>query len=158
MGKSLVKDLQNAGKAADRKIEVIYDQYGCCGKTTFTDILEYCFPQKYLCINKIPNNGDLACLIEHALSNGWNGDTLFVNFPRESFDHKIYDQIEACRDGRLTGTKYKSKLIRWKAKNVVIFTNWMPNIGKLTPDRWIVYNINYESKMLEKVEKAMVLK
>ena len=70
--------------------------------------------------------------------------TIFVfNVPRSfKVEDVPYNIFEEIKDGRSLSTKYDSKQLRFNVPNVVlVFANDEPLIGKMSLDRWKVFNI-----------------
>ena len=132
----------------DRKIIVIWDPIGKCGKTFFCKQLMVHDPRKYLMLQGISCVRDTATVIAGALQNGWLGDTVLINLTRSSADHKIYDPIEALRDGCITSQKYEGRTMLWDSANLVMLSNWMPKLSSMSKDRWEVYSIEKHLKTL----------
>jgi len=90
-------------------------------------------------------------VIKNALSSGWSGETLFINIAKQCADHKIYESLECFIDGTGTSQKYSGSSISWKARRVVVFTNFMLDLHKMTWDRWDIRKINDKTKLFEPI-------
>ena len=56
--------------------------------------------------------------------------------------YNLYRILENIKDGQATASKYDNDNIDFKTPNtVVIFSNQLPNIKKLSKDRWIIFEI-----------------
>jgi len=108
-------------------------------------------PWRFLTLQGISQARDISSQIEKALESGFNGDTILVNITRQAADYKIYNSIEILCDGLITTEKYIGKTSIWKCKNVVIFTNFMPNIAAMSIDRWEVYNVRSINSELRRI-------
>ena len=71
-------------------------------------------------------------------------------------DYDLYRILEDFKDGQATASKYDNDNIHFKTLNiVVIFSNQLPNIKKLSKDRWVIFEIkqnelNYITKTILK--------
>lgn len=124
----------------DRTINWVYDKDGNCGKTVFSKYLY----SKYKCI--IATGGaynDVACILAECVKNGFDLNdkfTFIMNVPR-SVDKISYKAIEAVKDGLITSPKFNSQTLVFNCPHVWIFSNEMPEISRLSKDRWMIYNI-----------------
>lgn len=65
------------------------------------------------------------------------------DWPRDMEERVPYSLIEMFKNGRIFSGKYKSKSKRFKSPKVLIFTNFEPELGKLSHDRWDVIRLMY---------------
>jgi len=135
-----------------RNLIVIYNPLGRSGKTRFIKLLIQSDPARFLPMQGIAQPRDFATQLMSGFKSGWNGDTLLINLTRQAADHKIYSSIEMGVDGLVSEQKYAGMFKEWNAKNVVIFTNFMPNIDAVTPDRWEIYKVNKLNSDLRRME------
>ena len=57
----------------------------------------------------------------------------------------LYRILEDIKDGQATASKYDNNNIRFKTPNtVMVFSNRYPKLGKLSKDRWRIYNANQD--------------
>lgn len=72
-------------------------------------------------------------------------DTILFDFTRTkpySIDlAAVYSCIEKVKNGNFVSTKYDSKTILTAVPHVVIFANFLPNLGSLSFDRWTIGRI-----------------
>lgn len=126
------------GNGGDRKIIWIFDPVGGCGKTKFGRSLMIDDPKKFFYTTEVHTLRDMATVIESGIESGWNGHCFFLNLTRAAETHKIYNSMEAVRDGALTTQKYKGKTLLFEIDFLVTFANWLPEFSALTMDRWDV--------------------
>lgn len=127
----------------DRTINWVYDSEGCMGKTVFS---KYLFAKKKAIIATGGGNKDIACLLAMLVAGGrdLNEVTTFVfNFPR-STEGVSYKAIESVKDGLMTSVKYESSTLVFNCPHLWVFSNELPNISKLSMDRWKVWTIKDE--------------
>lgn len=53
----------------------------------------------------------------------------------------VYKAMECFKDGRISSNKYQSILKRFKPCKVLVTSNYLPNIDKMSKDRWEIYNV-----------------
>jgi len=138
-------------KKDGRKITIVYDPAGGNGKNTFSKFLCNKFPHRFYHIQGLGQIKDMMEVIKNALSSGWSGETLFINIAKQCADHKIYESLECFIDGTGTSQKYSGSSISWKARRVVVFTNFMLDLHKMTWDRWDIRKINDKTKLFEPI-------
>jgi len=134
-----------------RQITVGYDPKGKNGKTEFVKYMVRKDPKRFFAIQGLGQVRDAMEVIKNALASGWSGETLFITFPRQCADHKIYESLECFIDGFGTTQKYSGTTLEWNARRVVIFTNFMPDLQKMTIDRWDIRKINDDTKFMESI-------
>lgn len=124
----------------DRTINWIYDKYGNAGKTVFA---KYLHVKKECIIATGGGNKDIACLISILQKEGrdLNKKTSFIfNFPRSS-EGVSYKAIESVKDGLMTSVKYETSTLCFNNPHVWIFSNELPDLKKLSVDRWRLFII-----------------
>lgn len=134
-----------------RKIIVIYDPKGRGGKSAFIKHMVSNHPDRFATIQGLGSSRDAMEVIKNALASGWNGETLLINFVRQCAEHKFYEALETFIDGSGTSQKYSGKSISWKAKRVVVFSNFMLNPTIMTYDRLDIRKIDEKTKLLYKL-------
>lgn len=67
------------------------------------------------------------------------------DFTRDKKDTINYSIIEAFKNGRLFNSKYESNVLRFPPTKVIAFSNWEPDMTKLSQDRWDIKYLNYNS-------------
>lgn len=81
---------------------------------------------------------------KHAdIAYAYNYEPVVVfDFTREQEERVSYGQIEKFKDGRVFSSKYESEMKRFKGVKVIAFSNFYPDKGKLSEDRWDVMVIH----------------
>lgn len=126
----------------ERIIYWIYDEAGNCGKSAFA---------KRLCATKGAvvvegkNKDILYCAAE------FESDIYLFDFPRSMEGNVNYGAIEKIKNGLYMSSKYESKPIIRNSPHIVIFSNFLPDVDKLSKDRWRIYHINPIDKNWEHV-------
>lgn len=135
----------------DRKIIVVYNPQGGCGKTEFCRTLYLSDKKRFLVMQGCCNQRDAATIISNGIKSGWNGDTCLINLTRSVAEHNIYATLEAIRDGIITSQKYEGATHAFNIKNVVVFTNRMLRLSSCTLDRWELYIVDDINSPLEEM-------
>lgn len=116
----------------NRQILWIFDEKGGSGKTEYS---------KYL-------------IAKHNAFRATNGKTkdisfaynkeniIALDFSRSLIDHVNYDMIEQLKNGMIFSSKYESRSKIFKQPKIVVFSNFLPDINKLSFDRWDIYNVD----------------
>lgn len=144
-------EMKGDGRIA-RTIITIYNPEGRSLKTVCVKKLVASDPARFLAMQGISKARDITTQLSTALKNGWKGDTILINLTRQAADHKIYNSIEMCCDGLITTEKWIGETESWTCRNVVIFTNFMPNINAVTVDRWEIYRIRKINSDLRRMD------
>lgn len=125
-----------------RKIYWYYDNKGGRGKTYYTKYKMCSEPEKFYGVNNLGGARDFGTIFESAVEAGWNGHCLIVNLSRSAESKSIYEPLEMAKDGMVTSTKYQGKTHIIKNPHIVVFANWLPNVDKLSLDRWDIKEID----------------
>jgi len=116
-----------------RKIYWFYDEVGCSGKS------DMC---KYLVVHHnilFCNNGKCADLV-NLVFNQEEVTTMIWDLPRDH-DKISYSAIESVKNGMVCNTKYETGVKVFDPPHIFIFSNFLPDIGTLSPDRWVIYKV-----------------
>jgi len=124
-----------------RKILWIFDPVGNTGKTRLALHLWDSCPLSYYIVDKLGGGRDAATIIHSALETGWDGWCFICDLPRDAENKSIYEPLESLSNGFTTATKYKGSTQIWESGHVVVFANFLPNIHKMSHDRWDVREI-----------------
>lgn len=120
------------GPVHDRKVMWIVDRAGGKGKT-------------YLAKHFVSQNGAIYftggkiadCIY------AWMGQSpVIFDFSRDQSDRIQYGLIEQIKNGIVFSHKFESKMKYFKAPHVVVFSNFMPDLTKLSEDRWHIVDLD----------------
>lgn len=128
-----------------RSIIWIYDPDGNNGKTALCKFLTV----KANAISATSGSAkDIACILAMCVKNGRNLNelTTFIFHYARTSEHISYKAIESVKDGYITSTKYESGTMVFNCPHCLVFSNELPEVDKLTHDRWEVYYI-YEKTL-----------
>ncbi len=109
-----------------------WEATGSAGKSVLADWLE---------INRnafVVTGGKFADI---AYAFQWQEWVVF-DFPRDAEERFPYTLLEDYKNKRVFSTKYQSVMKRALSCTLVVFTNWAPDLSKLSPDRWDVIHLN----------------
>ena len=123
----------------------IYDPVGGSGKSAFAKYL--CYHYSLLCIGY----ADCKDLL-YIVSEFSNLLTYLVDLTRSRPAHvgssDLYAVLEQIKNGQFISTKYKPRKVLMKSPNLIIFTNFLPNIYSVSPHRWRFYGINQNKHLV----------
>lgn len=140
----LLEDLKN--EPDPRKIIWYQDSIGDTGKSQMAAYLEdHCGA---LVFRQFGGAKDVATIMQNALKNGWNGNTIVVDLPRNAKMKSIYEPLEGLKDGRMTALKYNGGFLKWPRPHVIVFANFWPNFEAMSMDRWVKRDITKKSQVL----------
>lgn len=125
----------------NRKILWVYDPVGNCGKSWFTNYVLRNFGDKYHCVKGLGNQRDNSSFLDGLKNSGWGGDSFIIDLPKGACFKDIYTPIEDIKDGMFTTTKWMGKTRVMKKCHVVVMSNWLPNINKVSLDRWAIVRL-----------------
>lgn len=130
-------------EADERTINWYYDPIGNSGKTTLA---------KHLCLNHAGKilyisgkSADVKYGVKTFLDNENNDLKMAIfDFTRTVENFISYESIESIKNGIFYNTKYESGMVIFNCPHIVIFANFMPDMSKLSKDRWNVIDIEEE--------------
>ena len=125
---------------SNRTIYWIYGEKGNEGKTFIQKYIHKVFGTRRVLKTEInTKKADIA----HILSKEFLTckDIFLFNLLRSDTD-AAYGLLENIKDGYLISAKYRSTPLRIKTPNtVIVFSNSLPCVTKLSKDRWIIFEI-----------------
>lgn len=133
----LLNDL--AEEPDDRTIIWIVDYIGNNGKTAMAKHLCLTYPNETLYMSGKASDikyGVFQFVKKHELK------VCLFDFPRTLENFVSYDAIESIKNGIFYNTKYESEMCMFNPPHVVIFSNWYPDVTKLSSDRWKIIELN----------------
>jgi hypothetical protein len=83
----------------------------------------------------------MATIIRGALESGCSCEYTLFDLPRGACSKDVYTSIECLKDGCITAQKYAGGTIFFAQSKVVVFANWLPNVRKLSSDRWKIFEL-----------------
>lgn len=132
-------------KTNDREIVYWYDETGNIGKSWLTGYLfesaqAYYLPPFMTSIQSMIQT--LASMVLEDRKGGFPPRPLVViDIPRSwKWSTELYVAIEAIKDGLIIDPRYSARPINIRGIKVLILTNTMPKLDKLSKDRWVQYD------------------
>ncbi|MES1922199.1 hypothetical protein MHBO_003711 [Bonamia ostreae] len=79
-------------------------------------------------------------------------DIVVFDYPREHRESVNYSILEHLKDGYIFSSKYESQIKHFEMKNVQVLclSNFIPEVKKLSLDRWIIFVV--ENNTLRKMK------
>lgn len=133
----------------DRSVIWVYDPIGNMGKTQFLKYMNVKYNavfsyggKKNDIINLVFNNKDYLL--------NYNNPIMIYSFPRDiNNEHISYDSIEQIKDGCISNNKFECGCFCCNSPHVIVLANCLPNLNKLTMDRWILKTINNNFELID---------
>jgi hypothetical protein len=120
-----------------RKVKWIWDEIGSKGKSAFCKymVVKYnavCIQGGKLAdIMNIIFNTDMDCV-----------NAVIIDIPRCNKNGVSYASIECILNGMITNTKYETGRKIFNPPNVLVLSNFYPDITQLSQDRWDITDLN----------------
>lgn len=132
--KDLVSELEEEGNP--RQVIWIVDLIGNTGKSRLGRYLMQTSKDWYMTASS-SSNRDMATIVSNALDSGWSGKGFIIDLPRTCENWKCtYETIENIKNGLITATKYSGKTEIFDNEKLLVFSNFWPDVSKLSMDRW----------------------
>lgn len=127
-------------KPDDRFIHWVHEPDGNRGKTTFQKWV-YCNFEKVVVLSG--KGADMKNgVVEYKKKTGNLPKIILINIPKSvDSDFISYTGIEEVKDMFFYSGKYEGGMVCGENPHVFIFSNEVPNISKMSKDRWKVVNI-----------------
>lgn len=121
----------------DREVVLWYDERGCCGKSWFTRAL-WERGQAYFTVADSSAKTLIQDIASEYVKNGWR-PIVCIDIPRAAkWTPDLYEAIERIKDGLIKDPRYSASSINISGVKVLICTNTMPKLDKLSWDRWVI--------------------
>lgn len=122
----------------DRTIHWFWEPTGCRGKTIVIKYILKHYPfATFTCATK---SADILSIADE------EKNIYLLNFTRSQEGFAPWNALEQLKDGLISDSKLKKKSrnIVMDSPHVICFANWPPDQGKLSEDRWKVFNLASE--------------
>lgn len=132
----------------DRTVHWIVDKEGNKGKSFFCMYTQIQNPDRTLVITATGSVRDISDIIRNeCMEKKKEPELLLLDLSRTFEDRdSIYAMIETLKNGMITCTKYKGATFAFVPPHIVVFSNWMPKLKKLSMDRWNIMKLIGDSK------------
>lgn len=115
----------------DREVLWVIDEVGGKGKTYLG---EYLIASRGAAYFTGGNKNDIAY--------AWKGEGIVIfDYARGGAEYVNYATIESIKNGMIFSGKYASGLKRYAKPHVIIFSNFEPDMAKLSLDRWNIMTL-----------------
>jgi len=145
------KLMDKIGERGDRKIDVIYDEHGCSGKSSFANRLEFEGKCYQLVASKNTNEmcADLCDELEASCDDA--PGMIFVDMERASDQDNmasIFCALERIKGGVVKDRRYKLRKRFYASPPVVVFMNQLPIKSTLSSDRWRLWEMTADKDIV----------
>lgn len=119
------------GEPHMRSVIWYVDIEGGCGKTALCRYLVKNVP-----FTMFVSTGSAKDITYQVVKSTWDPSIIVFNLPRSAEGAMSYSAIESLKDGLLFSGKYEGGVKLFPPPHVVVFANFMPDMTKLSLDRW----------------------
>lgn len=134
------------GKPHNRKIYVFIDPDGNTGKSFLCKYLAIKHNDLIICDGKKDN---IFNQVKTMLDELIIPKIILLDVPRSNKDFINYGTIEQLKNGLIYSGKYEGGRCVFPNPHVIIFTNSIPELDKMSLDRWELIHINLEEKKIQ---------
>lgn len=147
-------------KTNDREIVFWYDETGNRGKSWLTGHLFETGEAYYLPPYLTSVQSMIQTLASLVLADREAGNPprplVVIDIPRSwKWSTELYVAIEAIKDGLIMDPRYSARPINIRGCKVLVLTNTMPKLDKLSTDRWVQYDPILWEQVWGKSERAL---
>jgi hypothetical protein len=120
----------------DREVLVWYDKEGNQGKSWLCGHLYETGKACY-----VPPTIDTVKGLIQWVTSAYRGEPyIVIDIPRSwKWSEQLYCAIESIKDGLVYDTRYVSRIRNIRGVKVLVLTNTLPKLDKLSQDRWLIY-------------------
>lgn len=133
----------------DRSIKLVYDTWGCNGKSVFSEWLEYngwAF--------EIPPMRSMEDIMQFCFS--FQAQKVYlIDMPRGMKKDKLgefYAGLECLKNGVCYDKRYAGKKRRFDRPQIIVFTNSIPALELMTRDRWEIWSMGQDRALVDITE------
>lgn len=128
-----------SGEPDERKIHWYYDYRGGSGKSALVKLLCYSY-KALVCSGR---GADMKYMIvKYFEKNGVYPDVVIFDIPRSMKDYVSYAGMEEIKNGCFASSKYECDMVIMNAPHMLCFANDLPEMEKLSRDRWVFHDLN----------------
>jgi len=136
-------------KPHPRTIWWLYDPAGRSGKSTFCKYMAY--HHNAVALNW-GDSKDMLYIVSSKIAKFGPAATYIFDLtrtkPKLFSSDDLYASIEQIKNGSIVNTKYEANTVLFDIPHIFILSNSLPEMEKLTKDRWKVIKIRDEDKKL----------
>lgn len=132
-----------------RLIHWFYDKEGGAGKTQLCKYLRQEYKFDWVTLGITNRSCDAAEFLDAHADNGWNGHGVVMDIPRRAseFD-SIYGVLEEIKNGYIASWKNHTKQLECENPHVIVMSNRLPKVSKMSKNRWRIYEIKNDEATL----------
>ena len=122
-----------------RTIDLVYDPVGNAGKSLFSEYLEYKGIAEEVPPYRLMDD-IFAWVATRPIKK-----TYIVDMPRGMKKDRLgdfYSGIEVIKNGVAYDKRYTAKKLRFSRPRIMVFTNELPILSLMSPDRWNIWTIS----------------
>lgn len=136
-------------KQGDRGITVVYDRAGNAGKSWLCNYLFETGRGYYVS----PHQKSAIGIIQD-IAAGYRGEGMAViDIPRTwQWSDDLYTCIESIKDGLVKDPRYHPNNRNIRGVKLLIYTNTMPQLDKLSKDRWKIIRVIHTEKGIKNIK------
>lgn len=138
--------LNSCHMVQERRVNVLIDVVGGLGKSTLKKYLRY---HRHAAVG--PPTSDKKALMAYFID--YKADAYVFDLPRDFQSKKsvgeFWSGIEAIKDGYGMDPRYKHRECQRSSPVVWILTNTMPDLKRLTCDRWALWIVSPEGNLIK---------
>lgn len=143
--------LESAGTFEERIVDLVFDPSGCCGKSTVASLSEVM--GRGIDLPPVNDGKELVqTMCDICIGKGVRDPSpVFIDLPRAMRKDKlwgIYTGIEQIKKGKLYDLRHSYKEYWIDSPRVWVFTNVEPDTSMLSHDRWRVWTVDDELKLV----------
>lgn len=130
------------------KIHWVYDKVGQNGKTDFLRYMNVTHKVPFAYGGKC---ADIMNLIYNSKDYFLKSDkaAMIFNFGRDTDPNKIsYKSLEQASDGAIFNSKFEAGCFVCNKPHIVVLSNCLPVLNKMTSSRWLIYSINENKELI----------
>lgn len=130
--------LREVETQSDREIDVYYDKMGNHGKT-FLSI--HLYEQRRALV--VPRSAVTPEKMSAYVCSAYKGEKyIIIDIPRSrKIDNGLYESLEELKDGLVFDTRYTGRSRNIRGAKIIVFTNVLLDVKKLSHDRWRLHGI-----------------
>lgn len=124
-------------KACKRSVYWIHEPIGGVGKSSFAKYLCATYGAMYIDEGK---KSDLVNLVFNMKEIN-SKTVLIIDIPRDNGNKTSYKALEQFKNGMICNTKFETGMRLFNSPHIIVFSNFYPEVEKLSLDRWKIGEI-----------------
>lgn len=133
-----------------RQVHWCCDYKGGWGKSI---LCKFFVDQKDALIVGGSNNDILHGVVSYIDKHSRAPSMVIIDVPRVNKGMVSYQAIESIKNGCFFSGKYESTMVRFNSPHILVMSNQLPDVYKLSADRWRIYHLEDDKVVPEKVNE-----